>query len=83
MTDDEFDLLDELYFLQSYEYLKETLGWEHSRLVATLDLLYAKEFVKCYSAPDTEVFGEVNLERDGHRFYYLATKMGLLKHNAL
>jgi len=83
MSDDEFDLLDELYFLQSYDHLKNETGWDDHKLLSTLRQLFEKEYIKCYSAPDQEVFEGADLDRDGFRYYYLATKKGLLKHNAL
>jgi len=39
MSDEEFDLLDELYFVQPYAVLQEALGWEDSQLLDTLTLL--------------------------------------------
>jgi hypothetical protein len=83
MTDDEFDLLDELYFVQPYSYLKDTLGWDDARLLATLKTLQSKSWIKCLFSPDDEVFGEVDFEKDGTGLFYLATKKGLMEHNAL
>lgn len=60
MTDDEFDLLDELYFLQSYEYLKNKLDWEDQRLLFTLESLLKKGWIKCYSGPEEEIFGTLS-----------------------
>ncbi|WP_297335376.1 hypothetical protein [Algoriphagus sp.] len=83
MSDEEFDLLDELYFVQSFSYLKESLGWEESLLLETLDSLYQKSFIKCLSAPDLERFDQVQLKIEGKNLYFLATKKGLMAHNAL
>ncbi|WP_375583422.1 hypothetical protein [Cyclobacterium xiamenense] len=83
MTDDEFDLLDELYFLQSYDYLKKKLGWEDERLLVTLDLLLKKAWIKCYSSPEEELFTPPALNESGKELHYLATKQGLLRHNTL
>lgn len=83
MSDDEFDLLDELYFLQSYDYLKKELGWEDKRLSTTLQQLLQKEWIKCFQAPDEEVFEKVDIASSGQKYYYLATKKGLLKHSSL
>jgi hypothetical protein len=83
MTDEEFDLLDELYFVQSYQYLKETLGWEDDMLLATLQLLYQKKFIKCLRQPDEEIFEKVDIIREGTDLFYLASKKGLMEHNAL
>jgi hypothetical protein len=83
MNDNEFDLLDELYFVQPYSYLKDTLRWEDKKLLATLQSLYSKGWIKCLHAPDDEVFGEVDFIGKGMELYYLATKKGLMEHNAL
>jgi hypothetical protein len=83
MSDDEFDLLDELYFLQSFQYLKETLDWEDERLLRTLQRLLEKGWIKCFHSPDKEVFGAIDLSDQGLHLYYLATKAGLLKHNTI
>jgi hypothetical protein len=83
MTEDEFDLLDELYFVQHFDYLKETLGWEVHRLLTTLQSLHEKSFIKCLKAPDDEIFDKINFHTQGTHLYYLATKKGLMEHNAL
>jgi hypothetical protein len=83
MTDREFDLLDELYFVQPYAYLKETLGWEDEMLLATLQLLYQKNFIKCLRHPDEEIFEKIDVNHEGAELFYLATKKGLMEHNAL
>ncbi len=83
MTDEEFDLIDELYFVQHYSQVKEALGWDDVLLLATLQNLLEKEFIKCLKEPDEEVFEKINLKESGKNFYYLATKKGLMNHNAL
>ncbi len=67
MSDLEFDLLDELYFVQSYQYLQETLNWDDQTLKSTLQHLYDKAWI--------------NLLEQGQLYHYLATKAGLLAHN--
>ncbi|NVJ86250.1 MAG: hypothetical protein HWE15_08085 [Algoriphagus sp.] len=83
MTEDEFDLLDELYFVQPYTYLKETLGWPDDRLLVTLQGLHQKSFIKCLTAPDDELFGVINILEEGKNLFFLATKKGLMAHNAI
>ncbi len=83
MSDAEFDLLDELYFVQSYQYLRETLGWEDQLLLETLDSLYGVGMVKCLRSPDQECFDKVDVMEEGKNLYFLATKKGLMAHNAL
>ncbi|PRY87653.1 hypothetical protein [Mongoliibacter ruber] len=83
MTEEEFDLLDELYFVQHYSYLKETLAWEDSKLLETLSSLHQKTYIKCLTAPDAEIFDQVDFQEKGKELYYLATKKGLMEHNAI
>ncbi|HSF53025.1 MAG TPA: hypothetical protein VLA71_04710 [Algoriphagus sp.] len=83
MSDAEFDLLDELYFVQPYNYVKESLGWEDQVLLETLDALYQEGMIKCLSSPDEERFDEVDIYSEGKNLYFLATKKGLMAHNAL
>lgn len=81
MSDDEFDLLDELYFLQSYEYLKSELNWDDERLMFNLQQLAQKGWIKCYVRPEEEIFEDPKIKTRGRDLFYLATKQGLLKHN--
>lgn len=83
MSDAEFDLLDELYFVQDYDYLKDTLGWKDELLLATLDSLYQEGMIKCLTEPDRERFDRVDIFAEGKKLLYLATKKGLMAHNAL
>jgi len=81
MSEDEFDLLDELYFVQSFDYLKDVMDWEEGRLKAALHNLYHKGYIKCFKEPDEEIFEGADIEEDGMKYYYLATKKGLMYHN--
>ncbi|RAI90132.1 hypothetical protein [Algoriphagus yeomjeoni] len=83
MSEAEFDLMDELYFVQPYTYLIETLAWEDELLLATLQSLYAQGLIKCLDDPDTERFGAVDISKEGKDLYFLATKKGLMAHNTL
>lgn len=83
MSDAEFELLDELYFVQSYEYLRDSLGWQDQVLLNTLNSLYLDGLIKCLETPDEERFDLVDIFQEGKDLYYLATKKGLMAHNAL
>lgn len=83
MSDEEFDLLDELYFVQKYDFIQESLGWEDEQLLTTLNTLYQNGMIKCLTAPDAERFDAVNIPAEGKDLYYLATKKGLMAHNTL
>ncbi len=83
MTDSEFDLMDELYFVQPFEYLRETLKWEDEFILQTLQSLYSQGYIKCLEMPDEERFDEVDVFREGKKLFFLATKKGLIAHNSL
>jgi hypothetical protein len=83
MSDAEFDLLDELYFVQPFVYLKDLLKWEDGHLLQTLNSLYQEGLIKCLKTPDEERFDRVDIFSEGKDLYYLATKKGLMVHNAL
>lgn len=82
MSEDEFDLLDELYFVQSYDYLKKELDWEDEKLLFILQELADKEWINCFFGPDEEVFDDPDIANYGKTYFYLASKKGLLAHNA-
>lgn len=82
MTEAEFDVMDELYFVQSYSYLAEELDMPDEDLVETLKSLWSRGWIKVLIDVDTE---EKNDQLDWVKrykdYYFLATKKGLLKHN--
>ena len=81
MNEEEFDLMDELYFVQPYEYLLNTLDWEDALLLKTLQMLFSKGYIKCLDDPDKERFTAVDIIKEGKGLYFLATKKGLMAHN--
>lgn len=83
MSEEEFDLMDELYFVQPYTYLKDELGWDDEKLLVNLQELYDKGFIKCLSHPDKELFDNIDIKGQGKLYYYLATKKGLMQHNTI
>jgi hypothetical protein len=83
MSETEFELLDELYFVQHYSYLKGTLNWGDEKILDGLKSLHDQGLVKCLRSPDEEIFGEVNFMEKGDSLFYLATKKGLMVHNTI
>ena len=82
MSDAEFDVLDELYFVQPYHYLTEELGMSDVQLKPVLSSLLKKGYIKCLHNMNDEVFeDQLNFEADFKQYFYLATKTGLLAHN--
>ena len=83
MTTIEFDVLDELYFLQSYKDLIKILKLPDKAIKEVLQELLKKGWVKCYISPTEElIFQSTEFERDYRNYHYLATKAGLLAHNS-
>lgn len=83
MTDREFDVLDELYFVVSFQDLQEQTDLGEEELRHTLSSLVAKEWVKCFKAIDVEVpRQEFDFKAHYSKYYYLATKKGLFAHNS-
>lgn len=83
MSDLEYDVLDELYFVQSYAHLRDTLQWDDQMLKETIESLWKKDWIRCYSSPTEELTGnEIDLETRYHTYYYLASKSGLFAHNS-
>ncbi|NJO00737.1 MAG: hypothetical protein HC880_02750 [Bacteroidia bacterium] len=83
MTDLEFDILDELYFVQSFTYIQSQVGTEEATLKAGLAILLEKGWIRCFKSHQDEVVTEDELDFSTHYqdYYYLATKEGLLAHN--
>jgi len=83
MTDEEFDTLDELYFLQSYNDLKKLVNIQEEKLKDVLAGLLKKGWLRCYVNPNDEIdYNEVKFQKEYRNYYYLASKEGLLAHNS-
>lgn len=83
MTDFEFDVLDELYFLQPYSYLLKTMKMDDLKVKSTLKDLLKKGWVKCYKSPSEELdTDQVDYENCFAEYHYLASKAGLFAHNS-
>lgn len=84
MTDAEFDILDELYFVTSFAELRKQLHLPDAELTAGLGQLAEKGYVKClFPDPDSEIAFDLTAFRaDYANYYFLATKEGLLHHNS-
>lgn len=83
MTDAEFDLLDELYFVTPFRVLLDKTGLPATELQAQLGRLLEQGLVRYYwPDPDTELAYEpTSFGALGQDASYLASKEGLLQHN--
>lgn len=82
MSDAEFDVMDELYFVQPFNYLEEELEMPVAELKEVLKSLLDKKWIKCLYNMNDEVFEDkLDFENEFQDYYYLASKAGLLAHN--
>ena len=82
MTDQEFDLLDELYFVVSLSALQETLGWTRADVLENLACLLAKGWARCIDRQDQTLdISPADLPAYADTCLFLATKEGLKAHN--
>jgi hypothetical protein len=85
MSDIEFDILDELYFVVSYPDLRGTLSLTDQELCAALQSLIRQGYVRIlYPDQDTEhEYNEESFGRHCQDYFFLATKAGLVVHNSI
>ncbi|MEO9871325.1 hypothetical protein [Ekhidna sp.] len=83
MTDEEFDILDELYFVTTYMNLKEATEFSDEQLKVNLINLAQKGWVRIYKSVDEESeIDQLDFEKNFERYFYLASKKGLFEHNS-
>lgn len=85
MTENEFAILDELYFVTSYPELKSSLSLTDAELCEALRHLIAQGYIRIlYPDQDTEHdYDEKTFGHHCHDYFYLATKAGLVVHNSI
>lgn len=85
MTENEFAILDELYFVTSYSDLKSTSALTDEELCTALRDLIGKGYIRIlYPDPDTDyAYDEATFKQRCQEYYYLATKAGLVVHNSI
>lgn len=82
MTDLEYDIIDELYFVTGYQDLKETTELTDEELIVGLSGLVDKGFIRVFSEMDVEVEPQkVRIDQKLTDYLYLASKKGLKEHN--
>jgi hypothetical protein len=84
VTETAFDILDELYFVTPFSGLAAQLQLPEEELCKELQELIGKGYVKCFFPdPDTEISPKASgFLADCRKYFYLATKAGLLAHNS-
>ncbi|MCS6832491.1 MAG: transporter [Flammeovirgaceae bacterium] len=83
MSDVEYQVLDELYFVISFEKLKENTGLSEEELKNCLYQMLEKGWIKCFKDKEArEIATDIDFENKYAQYQYLATKKGLLAHNS-
>jgi len=83
MTDEEFDILNELYFLISFKELGDSCSLNSEKLKIILWNMIIKGWVNCFKNYDQEIVPtKEEFEYQFINYHYLASKKGLLAHNA-
>lgn len=84
MTELEYEIIDELYFVTSYHDIGTTLILSDEELCSSLKDLLIRGYIKpYYPDPDTEIpFDEAHYSKHCQEYYFLATKAGLIVHNS-
>ena len=83
MNDTQFDIMDELYFVISFDDLKSKLDIKDFELSGNLKEMILKGWVKCFEQNAELEKNEISFEDKVFRTYnFLATKKGLFEHNS-
>lgn len=84
MSDIEFDILDELYFIISFHDLLQKLQIEESVLKVELEKMYLKGWLRIMEKKTENPVDNLDSFNKNYKFYnYLASKEGLFAHNSL
>lgn len=82
MSGAEYEIMDQLYFVTSFEDIKELSGVEESVIASVLWMFINKGWVKIFAGPENEVeVVEEDFMTNFMKYHYLASKQGLLAHN--
>ncbi len=83
MSETEFIVLDELYFIQVFDQLESSCDLSTEELLNTLKSLYSKGWIRILKSVDRDEDEEkVDLDINFTKYYYLASKEGLFAHNS-
>jgi len=84
MSDLEFSILDELYFVKSFTELIEVCDLDNDELKKLLGKMHLKGWIKILKDSLNEVPEEdFDFEVLYKQYYYVASKTGLLAHNTI
>lgn len=82
MTDTEFVVLDELYFVQSFAELQQETALEAAVLGKVLSGMHRKGWINFMKNRSGEQQEEKDFPVNYEQYFFLASKAGLLAHNS-
>lgn len=83
MSENEFEVLDELYFVTSYPKLKLELGFKDSELISTLKSLFSNQWIRVLRTEEIDMeASEIDWDNGVKGYFFLASKKGLFAHNS-
>lgn len=83
MTDHEYEIIDELYFVISFEELQKRLDLDETELKQRLNSLLDLGYIKCFNNVSDELPPEdLDFEYNYRNYHYLVSKEGLFAHNS-
>ena len=83
MTDLVFTILDELYFISTFQELSEKSLIDENSLKLELWNLIEKEWVKCLENEQEMNVSLSEYDSNFKNYHYIASKKGLFAHNTL
>ena len=82
MSEAEYDIMDQLYFVTSYEDIKNLSQVEESLVTEVVWRFISRGWIKCFEGPENEItVTEDDFKTNFNKYHYLASKQGLLAHN--
>jgi len=82
LKEKEFEVLDELYFLISFNDLHKNVSYARTELKEILRSLIDKRWIRCFESYDIDLdWDDIDFENRFDKYHYLANKQGLKAHN--
>ena len=82
MTNIQFEIIDELYFVISFQELLAQLDLDIELLVDELHKLHQKGWIRIYDGIDKELENHMLIDESFLKYRFLASKKGLSEHNS-
>ena len=83
MTNIEYEIIDELYFVISFNELLAQLDFDKELLENELRKLYQKGWIRIYDGIDKELENHVLLDESFSKYRFSVSKKGLSEHNSI